>query len=77
MVIRDGLGLAIPGLLAGAALALGVTRLARNLLFEVSPGDPLAFATVALGLLGVSLVACYVPARRAARVDPLSAIRAE
>jgi putative ABC transport system permease protein len=77
MVIRDGLGLAIPGLLVGAALALGVTRLARNLLFDVSPADPFAFATVALGLLGVSLLACYVPARRAARVDPLSAIRAE
>ena len=77
MVIRDGLALAIPGLLAGAALALGVTRLARNLLFDVSPADPFAFATVALGLLGVSLIACYVPARRAARVDPLSAIRTE
>jgi putative ABC transport system permease protein len=77
MVIGDGLRLAVPGLVAGTALALAVTRLARNMLFEVSPGDPLAFATVAIGVLGVALIACYVPARRAARVDPLSAIRAE
>jgi putative ABC transport system permease protein len=77
MVIRDGLRLAIPGLLVGAALALAVTRLARNLLFEVSPADPLAFTAVAIGVLGVALMACYVPARRAARVDPLTAIRVE
>ncbi len=77
MVIRDGLRLAIPGLVTGAALALVVARLARNMLFEVSPGDPIAFATVAIGVLGVALIACYVPARRAARVDPLTAIRVE
>jgi putative ABC transport system permease protein len=77
MVIRDGLALAIPGLLAGAALALAVTRLARNMLFDVSPADPSAFATVAIGVLGVAVLACYVPARHAARVDPLSAIRTE
>lgn len=77
MIIRDGLGLAVPGLLAGAALALGVTRLTPSMLFEVSPGDPVAFATVAIGVLGIALIACYIPARRAARVDPLSAIRIE
>jgi putative ABC transport system permease protein len=75
MVIRDGLWLAVPGLLAGGAAALLVTRFARGMLFDVSPTDPLAFATVGLGMLGVALMACYVPARRAARVDPLSAIR--
>ena len=77
MVIRDGLRLAIPGLALGGAAALVVTRIARGMLFDVSPTDPLAFATVGLGMLAVALIACYVPARRAARVDPLSAIRAE
>ena len=69
--------LAVPGLLAGTALALAVTRLARNMLFEVSPGDPLAFITVATGVLAVALIACYVPAGRAARVDPMTAMRVE
>ena len=77
MVIRDGLALALPGLAAGAAAALLVTRIARGMLFDVSPTDPLAFVTVGIGMLAVALLACYVPARRAAHVDPLSAIRAE
>jgi ABC-type antimicrobial peptide transport system permease subunit len=77
MVVRDGLRLAIPGLLLGGAAATLVTTIARSMLFEVSPTDPLAFAAVGVGMLTVALLACYVPARRAARVDPLSAIRVE
>jgi ABC-type antimicrobial peptide transport system permease subunit len=77
MVIRDGLALAIPGLIVGAAVALAVTRVAQSMLFEVSPADPVAFVTVAIGVLAVATIACYLPARRAARVDPLSAIRVE
>jgi predicted permease len=77
MVIADGLRLAIPGVLLGAVVAAGVTRLARALLFDVSPTDPATFASVAAGALAVALLACYVPARRAARTDPLTAIRAE
>ncbi len=77
MVIGDSVRLALPGLLAGVAIALVVTRIARNMLFEVSPADPLAFTVVGVGGLLIALMACFVPARRAAHVDPLTAIRAE
>jgi putative ABC transport system permease protein len=77
MVIGDGARLAIPGLLAGVGIALAVTRIARGMLFEVSPADPLAFTIVSVGGLAIALMACFVPARRAAHVDPLQAIRSE
>jgi predicted permease len=77
MVIADGLRLAVPGLLIGVAVALMVTRIARSLLFSVSPADPVAFSVVSAGGLAIALMACYIPARRAARVDPLQAIRSE
>ena len=77
MVIADGLRLAIPGLLIGVAAALTVTRIARSMLFNVSPADPLAFTVVGVGGLLIALMACFVPAHRAARVDPLQAIRME
>jgi len=77
MVIGDGLRLAVPGLLIGVAVALMVTRIARSLLFNVSPADPVAFSVVSAGGLAIALMACYIPARRAARVDPLQAIRNE
>jgi ABC-type lipoprotein release transport system permease subunit len=57
--------------------ALATTRLAAGLLFEVSPTDPTTFAAVAAGLTFVALIACTVPALRAARVDPMEALRAE
>ena len=66
---------------SGAALALGLlgaialTRVLSSLLYEVSATDPVTFAGIALLLLLVSCIACYIPARRAARVDPLIAIR--
>ena len=77
MVVSDGMRIAVPALLAGAGAALAVTRLARALLFDVSPTDPATFATVGVAIAGVALLACYVPARRASRVDPLTAIRNE
>jgi predicted permease len=77
MTIGDGLRLAIPGIAAGVALALGTTRLAQTVLFNVSPADPASYAVVTGAVVLVALLACYLPARRAARVDPLSAIRAE
>jgi putative ABC transport system permease protein len=77
MVLGDGLRLALPGLAAGAAAALLVARMARSLLFGVSPADPATFAVVIVLTMAVAGLACYLPARRAARVDPLSAIRAE
>ncbi|MGH9409198.1 MAG: ABC transporter permease [Vicinamibacterales bacterium] len=77
MVVRDGMRLAVIGLAVGFGAALMITRLAQSLLFDVSPTDPLACATTAVGVFVVALVACYLPARRAARVDPLVAMRAE
>ena len=58
-------------------LAFGVTRLISTFLFGVKPTDPLTYAAVALGLAAIALLACYVPARRATRVDPMVAVRCE
>ena len=77
MIVGDGMRLALPALLAGVGAAIGLTRLASVLLFDVSPTDPATFATVAAAIAGVALVACYLPARRASRVNPLTAIRNE
>jgi predicted permease len=77
LVIRQGMGLALGGLILGGFLAFLATGLLQSLLFEVSPTDPVTFATVTLLLAGVALLACVVPAVRATRVDPLVALRAE
>jgi putative ABC transport system permease protein len=77
MVLGDGLRLALPGLAAGTAIALAVARLARSLLFGVSPADPATFASVLVLICAVAALACYLPARRAARVDPVTAMRSE
>jgi predicted permease len=77
MILGQGMMLALVGVALGLVGALWLTRLLEQLLFEVGPSDPLTYVGVAL-LLGVSaLVACYVPARRAARVDPIVALRVE
>ena len=77
MVIRQGMRLALIGLGAGAAGSLLVTRMLSSLLFGVTPTDPLTF-TLVFALIGaVALAACFVPAWRAARVDPLVALRHE
>ncbi|HKZ08862.1 MAG TPA: permease, partial [Methylomirabilota bacterium] len=72
-----GLTMALAGALAGIALSLALTGLLRGLLFEVAPRDPVTFAAVPLALLGVAALACLVPARRAARVDPTVVLRQE
>ena len=77
MVIRQGMGLVLAGVGLGLAGALALTRLLRALLFEVTPTDPITFAVVSLLLAAAALLACYIPARRAARIDPLAALRSE
>jgi len=77
LVLRSGLVLVTIGLALGLAGALALTRLMTSLLFEVSPADPITFVAVALSILVATLLACYIPARRATRVDPLIALRHE
>ena len=77
LVISRGLALTTGGVLLGAGAALGLTRLLGNLLFKVSPRDPLAFGSAFLILMIVSLIACFLPAWRATRVDPIVALRYE
>jgi putative ABC transport system permease protein len=65
------------GLLVGCGLALGVGRVLGSMLYKISPADPLALGGAALVLLGATLFACWLPARRATRVNPTEALRAE
>jgi putative ABC transport system permease protein len=76
-LLREGMTLALVGVAAGAGGAFAAGRLLASLLHEVKPGDPLIFAATALLLAAVALIACYVPARRAARLDPMKALRYE
>ena len=77
LVVGQGMRLAIAGAFLGIVLALGLMRYAKSLLFGVGAADPFIFAAVTGLLIGVTLLACYVPARRAARVDPVVALRYE
>ena len=77
LVVGQGLGLALVGVVVGLVLAALGTPLARSLLFNVSPFDPLSFVAVSVFLVAVALIASYVPARRATRVDPVVALRQE
>jgi ABC-type antimicrobial peptide transport system permease subunit len=77
MFVSHGLMLAGIGIAIGLAAALGITRLMSSLLFAVSPVDPTTYAMVSLVLIAAAALASYVPALRAAAVDPLAALRAE
>jgi putative ABC transport system permease protein len=77
MVLRSGMSLALIGIAIGLTGAFFLTRLMRTLLFGVTPTDAMTFGSVAVILFVVALLACYIPARRATRVDPLVALRYE
>jgi predicted permease len=77
LFVRHGVLLAGIGVAIGVAAALAVTRLMTTLLFEVSPLDPLTYVVVSLTLFAATMLACYLPALRATRVDPIGALRAE
>jgi putative ABC transport system permease protein len=77
LIVGQGLQLGAIGVVAGFVGAASLTNLIRGLLFGVSAFDPITFALMAVVLVGITVAACYVPARRATRVDPLVALRYE
>ena len=77
LVVGGGMKLALAGVAIGIACALAMSQLVATMLFEVTPFDPASYSTTAIILLGVAGLACYIPARRATRVDPIVALRQE
>ena len=77
LVLSQGLALALGGASIGLALAFALGRVMESLLFGVRGTDPFTFATVALSLPAIAILATYVPARRAARIDPMASLRTE
>ena len=77
MILAQGLRLAIAGVVGGLLGAFALTRLLQGLLFGIGASDPLTFTAIALLLIAVALLACWIPARRATKVDPLEALRSE
>jgi putative ABC transport system permease protein len=77
LVLKQGMLLALIGAAMGVLVALPAARLASGLLYGVSATDPLTYAGITLLLMGVALLACYLPARRATRIDPLVALRVD
>ena len=77
MVVGQGIRFTLIGVALGVAAALGLTRVIASLLFNVSATDPATFVSITLLLVIVALIASYIPARRATKVDPLIALRSE
>jgi putative ABC transport system permease protein len=77
LVVGAGMKLALLGMAIGLLAAFALTRLMSKLLFDVSATDPVTFAQIALLLMGVAFLSCYLPARRATKVDPIAALRCE
>jgi putative ABC transport system permease protein len=77
LVVGQGMLLAVGGIVVGLAAAAALTRLMSALLFGISVTDPFTFAAIALALAGVALGACFIPARRATKLDPMTALRYE
>jgi ABC-type antimicrobial peptide transport system permease subunit len=77
LVVGQGMKLALIGMVIGLGIAWALTRWMKSLLFEVSATDPLTFTVIALLLAFVALLACWIPARRAAKVDPMTILRSE
>jgi putative ABC transport system permease protein len=77
LIFGEGFRLIAGGVFAGVALAIVVSRVLRTFLFEVQPNDPMTLIVVGASFAGVALLACWVPVRRAAKVDPLEALRYE
>jgi ABC-type antimicrobial peptide transport system permease subunit len=76
-VVRQGVSLAALGIVIGIAAALALSRVLSHLLYGVSPADPLTYGAIVLGVAALALVASYVPAARAARVQPARVLRSE
>jgi predicted permease len=77
LIVREGMALAVAGTVVGLAAALGLTRLMASLLYGVRPADPATLAAASLLLAGIAVLACYIPAWRATKVDPMVALRYE
>jgi ABC-type antimicrobial peptide transport system permease subunit len=77
MFVRHGLLLTGIGIACGLVAAFATMRLMSSLLYNVSPVDPMTYATIPLGIAAIAWLACYLPSRRAATVDPVNALRAE
>jgi len=77
LIVTQGIRLAVAGIIVGMGGALALTRVLSSLLFGITPTDPITFGSVAILLVGSTLLACYIPARRATRVDPIVALRYE